>query len=322
MKTKPIIFQAKNGAIELRSDLKKETIWASLDQIAYLFGRDKSVISRHIKNIFKENELERDSVVAFFATTANDGKTYRVEYFNLDMVISVGYRVNSVLATQFRKWATKTLKQHITQGYTINKKLLQKNYNFFQQALADIQTIAKNTLLTNDVLELVKAFSATWFSLDAYDKENFITKKSSTKKTIQLEASQLYSDIQVLKQEVCAKDEATDLFAQEREHGSIQSIFANVFQTAFKQDVYPSLESKAAHLLYFIVKNHPFIDGNKRCGAFAFIWFLQKTHIPFRHTITPETLAAITLLIAMSDPREKEKMIGLVILLLQSNSFT
>lgn len=129
-----IIYQGENGEIALKGDLKKETLWASLDQISDLFGRDKSVISRHIKNIFKEKELERNSVVAFFATTASDGKTYQVEYFNLDVILSVGYRVNSKTATKFRQWATKTLRQHILRGYTINKKVLSKNYDEFLQA--------------------------------------------------------------------------------------------------------------------------------------------------------------------------------------------
>jgi prophage maintenance system killer protein len=310
-----VIYQAPNGAIELKGDFDKETVWANLDQIASVFGRDKSVISRHIKNIFKEEELEKKSVVAFFATTATDGKTYQVEYFNLDVIISVGYRVNSKVATEFRKWATKTLKQHITEGYTINKKLLQKNYTLFQQALCDIQKISQNKLSSQDVLELVKTFSQTWFSLDAFDKENFQTKKQ-TQKSITVEAKKLYADLEVLKKELIAKNEATELFAEEKQKGSLEGILGNIFQSVFGQDAYPSIESKASHLLYFIVKNHPFTDGNKRSGAFAFIWFLQKAKYGFRDKITPEALTAITLLIATSDPKDKQRMVDLVILLL------
>lgn len=310
-----IIYQAANGAIQLKGDFDKETVWANLDQIASVFGRDKSVISRHIKNIFKEEELEKNSVVAFFATTATDGKTYQVEYFNLDVIISVGYRVNSKVATQFRKWATQTLKQHITEGYTINKKLLQKNYTLFQKALDDIRKISQNKLSSSDVLELVKTFSKTWFSLDAFDKEQFQTNQQ-TQKSIHLEASKLYQDLEIFKNELTQKGEATDIFAQEKQKGSLEGIFGNIFQTALGEDVYPSIESKAAHLLYFIVKNHPFNDGNKRSGAFTFIWFLQKTKYNFQNTITPEALTAITLLIATSDPKDKQKMIDLTILLL------
>jgi hypothetical protein len=139
VKKEVIIYQAKSGAIELRGDFSKETLWASLDQIAIVFGRDKSVISRHIKNIFKDGELKRNSVVAFFATTAKDGKTYNVEYFNLDVILSVGYRVNSKTATQFRQWATKTLRTHIVDGYTINRTRIGQNYDAFMQAVADVR---------------------------------------------------------------------------------------------------------------------------------------------------------------------------------------
>src|SRR3989338_9302124 len=136
-----VIYQAKSGAIELRGDFTRETIWASLDQIAFVFVRDKSVISRHIKNIFKDGELKRNSVVAFFATTAADGKVYNVEYFNLDVILSVGYRVNSKRATQFRQCATKTLREHITRGYTVNRKQIAKNYDAFMKSVADIQML-------------------------------------------------------------------------------------------------------------------------------------------------------------------------------------
>lgn len=237
-------------------------------------------------------------------------------FYNLDIILAVGYRVKSSIAIKFRQWATQTLKDHITQGYTINKNLLQKNYSLFQQALSDIQKISHNKLSSNDVLELVKTFSHTWFSLDAFDKESFQTKKQ-TQKTIKLEAGKLYQDIAILKQELIDKKQATELFAQEKSAGSLEGIIGNIFQTAFGEDVYPSIESKASHLLYFIVKNHPFTDGNKRSGAFACIWFLQKAQYKFRDKITPEALTAITLMIAISDPKDKQRMIDLVILLLR-----
>jgi len=167
------IYQAKNGEIKLKEDADNETIWASLDQIASIFGRDKSVISRHIRNIFKDEELIEKSVIAIFATTAKDGKSYQVKYFNLDLILSVGYRVNSKIATNFRKWATKTLKEHILLGYTINKERLQKNYDEFLQVVEDIKVLSQNSenVRTEDVLELIKSFFATWFGLDSYDRE-------------------------------------------------------------------------------------------------------------------------------------------------------
>jgi len=167
-----VIYQSSKGVIELKGDAKKETIWASLDQIAHVFGRDKSVISRHIKNIFKDKELNRNSVVAFFATTASDGKVYNVEYFNLDMILSVGYRVNSKQATFFRQWATKIIRDHITKGYTINPVRIKKNYAEFLTAVDKVKALLPAHVKpgTESILELIKVFADTWLSLDAFKK--------------------------------------------------------------------------------------------------------------------------------------------------------
>lgn len=316
-----IIYQATSGAIELKGDFDHETLWANQSQIADIFGVDRTVVTRHIKNIFWDEELDESVVSAKIAQTTPHGaisgktQTREVTFYNLDIILAVGYRVKSSVAVRFRQWATKTLKQHITEGYTINKKILEKNYSLFQQALDDIQKISKNTLNADDVVELIRVFGQTWFSLDAFDKGKFDTHKQ-TAQSISIEAKNLYADIDMLKQDLMKKDEATELFAQEKTPGSLSGIFGNIFQTAFGEDVYPSIESKAAHLLYFIVKNHPFNDGNKRSGAFAFVWFLQKSTYEFRAKITPEALTAITLLIAQSDPKDKEKIIQLIILLL------
>ena len=185
VKNEVVIYQAPNGAIELRGVMTKETIWATLDQIASVFGRDKSVISRHFKGIFSEKELNKDSVVAKNATTATDGKTYLVEYYNLDAIISVGYRVNSKTATQFRVWATKTLKEYITKGYAINRRRIAKNYTAFMKSVTDIQALLPEhvDLDPKNVLELIKEFASTWMSLGAYDKQAF-TVIGATKKSI------------------------------------------------------------------------------------------------------------------------------------------
>jgi hypothetical protein len=311
-----IIYQAKSGAIELRGDFSKETLWASLDQIAAVFGRDKSVISRHIKNIFKDGELKRNSVVAFFATTAKDGKTYNVEYFNLDVILSVGYRVNSKTATQFRIWATKTLRSHIVDGYTINRARIGKNYDAFMQAVADVRALLPPGMKTDtgSILELVRLFADTWMSLDAYDKEQLDLKKP-TKRKVALTGKLLSESVVVLKGELMRKGEATELFAAERNRDAIEGIVGNVMQAFSGADVYPSIESKAAHLLYFIVKNHPFVDGNKRTGAYSFVWFLSRAKALDMRRITPEALTALTLLIAESDPKDKDKLIKLVMML-------
>jgi len=315
MKNELSIFQAENGALELRTDRGKDTVWANLEQISALFGRDKSVISRHIKNIFKEEELQRNATVAFFATVQKEGKRNverKIEYFNLDLILSVGYRVNSKVATKFRKWATIILKQHITEGYSINQKQLEKNKLQFIQTLEDLKILAGNNhqLKTSDVLTLIQSFSDTFFALESYDKNSFPT--HGTKREIKTSGKDLIKDLQKLKSELIRKSEATELFAQEKKQGNLEGIYGNVFQTVFGEDAYPTIEEKAAHLLYFIVKNHPFNDGNKRSGAFSFIWFLQKANYSFQNKISPETLTVITILIAESNPADKEKMIGIV----------
>lgn len=318
------VFQADNGAIELRTDLKSDTIWANLDQIAILFERDKSVISRHIKKIFGEGELDKELVVAFFATTTKHGavpnktQTKQVTYYNLDLLLSVGYRVNSKVATKFRQWATKTLKKHITNGFTINENILKQNKTHFLQTLEDLKVLAQNNtqIETKAVLSLIQNFSNTFFALDSYDKSEF--PKEGNQKEIEANAEELKNDIQQLKQELIIKGEATELFAQEKKQGNLEGIFGNVFQSVFGEDAYPTVEGKAAHLLYFIIKNHPFNDGNKRSGAFSFIWLLQKAEFNFRDKISPETLTTLTILIAESNPADKEKMVGIVKLLLNS----
>lgn len=316
------IYQTESGALELRADARAETIWANMEQLATLFGRDKSVISRHLKNIFKEGELNKEEVVAFFAITTPHGaipgkyQTQKVAFYNLDVILSVGYRVNSKVATKFRQWANSILKQHITEGFTINKKIVERNQKRFLQTLEDLKQLAQNNPLieAKDVLSLIQSFSSTFFALDKYDRNEF--PKEGTIQYIKATAKELMNDLQQLKSELIKKGEAGPLFAQEKKPGSLEGIFGNVFQTVFGEDAYPTIEEKAAHLLYFIVKNHPFNDGNKRSGAFGFIWLLQKAGYPFKNKISPETLTTLTLLIAESKPSDKEKMIGLVKLVL------
>ena len=317
---KMLIYQSKTGKIEFRGDFKKDTIWGSLNQIAELFGRDKSVISRHIKNIFKSNELQPGSSVAKIATVQKEGNrevVREIEYFNLDMILSIGYRVDSKQATRFRVWATKTLKQHLLEGYTINKKQLVKNYQKFQKTLENIKTLLPDdrSVGAKDTLELISAFANTWFSLEAYDSEKF-PKKGWTQKQVSFTAEELNKALDNLKQELIAKKQATALFGQERSKEAAAGIIGNIFQSFAGQDLYPTIEKKSAHLLYFMVKNHPFTDGNKRSGAFSFIWFLRKaSKLPV--SLTPPALTALTLLVAESNPKDKDKMIGLILLLLK-----
>jgi len=308
-----VIYQTKSGAIELRGDATRETMWATQAQIAEVFGVERSVVTKHIRNVFKDKELDAKAVCAKFAHTAADGKTYQVEYYSLDAIISVGYRVNSKTATQFRQWATKTLREHITKGYTLNRKRIGKNYDAFMKAVADVQALLPEhvALDPKGVLELIKEFVSTWVSLDAYDKESLAI-VGSTRKSVKLTGAELTEAIAHLRSDLLKKNEATDIFAHERAAGSIEGIVGNVMQSFGGRPVYATVEEKAAHLLYFMVKNHPFTDGNKRSGAFAFVWFLRKAGSKGRRNVNPAALTALTLLIAESDPKKKEQMVALV----------
>ncbi len=225
-----IIYQSKTGKIEFKGDFEKDTVWGSLNQIADLFGRDKSVISRHIRNIFKTGELNKNSVVAKIATTASDGKIYQVEHYSLDVILSVGYRVDSKQATNFRIWATKTLKQHLLKGYTINKKQIDKNYQSFMAAISNIRSTLpeKQKVGNKEVLDLVNAFAATWFSLDAYDKEKFPKGKYS-KKRVEITATELQDALFNLKEELKSKKQATEIFGQERNKDAVGGIVWGLF---------------------------------------------------------------------------------------------
>ena len=318
IKNNVVVYQAKSGAIELRGDFRAETIWATQTQMGDVFGIERSVITKHIRNILKDKELDEHSVCADFAHTAEDGKTYQVQHYNLDVILAVGYRTNSVRAIQFRRWATKILREHITQGYTINRKRIGTNYTAFMEAVADIQTLLPEHVMLDPktVLDLVKAFADTWVSLEAYDEDTLAT-SGATKRSVELTAAGITEALAQFKQKLMAQGEATDLFGMERQKESITGIVGNVMQSFGGKPVYGSVEEKAAHLLYFMVKNHPFADGNKRSGAYAFVWFLQKARALDPSKMTPPALTALTLFIAESDPKNKDRMVRLVLQLLK-----
>ncbi|MEK7577514.1 MAG: virulence protein RhuM/Fic/DOC family protein [Patescibacteria group bacterium] len=321
VKNEVVIYQAPSGAIELRGDARKETIWATQAQIAKAFAVDVRTINEHIKNIYTSDELKESSTIRKFRIVQKEGKRTidrEVHHYNLDMILSVGYRVNSKRATQFRVWATKTLKEYITKGYAINRRRIAKNYTAFMKSVTDIQALLPEhvDLDPKNVLELIKEFASTWVSLDAYDKQSF-TVIGATKKSITLTGEELAAAISKLRSVLMRKGEATELFAAEKQRGSIEGIVGNVMQSFGGNDVYETIEEKAAHLLYFIVKNHVFTDGNKRSGAFAFIWFLRKVKATGDRNINPTSLTTLTLLVAESDPKNKDKVIGLILLLLR-----
>ena len=268
---KIIIYQTKSGAIELRGDFTRETIWASQAQIVDLFNVDQSVISRHINNIFKDREVEKNSNMQKMHIENSDKP---ITLYSLDVILGVGYRTNSKVAIEFRKWATKTLSDYIVDGYAINKNRIVKNYAQFLKSINQIKQLlpADSDINPQDVIELITLFTDTWLSLNAYDKGAF-PKGKLTKKKVELTADKLINNLAKLKSELIYKSNATELFGVEKSKGSIAGIVGNIMQSFGDKELYPTIEEKAAHLLYFIVKNHPFTDGNKRSGAFAFIWF-------------------------------------------------
>ena len=324
MQNKIQIYQTPEWEIQIKFDEKNETFWASKQDIAKIFWVDRSVISRHINNLFKQGELDKEKVCAIFAHTTKHWaikwktQTIKKEYYNLDVILAVWYRVNSTQAIKFRIWATKVLKNYIVNGFAINeKRLIEKKYDDFLQAVKNLEDLVKGkNIKADEILSLIKDFWKTWFDLESFDKWN-LPQSGFTQKDLKILSTELYEALEKLKQDLIKQWLATELFAQEKEKWSLEWILWNVFATAFWEEVYPTIEEKASHLLYFIVKNHPFNDGNKRSGAFAFIWFLQKAGLEFRKKITPEALTTLTLLVAQSPPAEKEKMIWLILLLLK-----
>lgn len=315
-----VIYKTPQNEVELKVKLEKETVWLSLDQMAFLFDRDKSVISRHIRNILQEKELDKNSVVAKFATTAADGKTYQVDYYNLDMIISVGYRVKSQNGVRFRIWASKILKQYLIKGYAVNERRLleaREKFRELQEAVLFMQKQSRKELLSGqeaEILHLLADYSKTLSLLEQYDTGTLAETKGRKTKFI-LQYENCVKIIVELKRELAVKKEAGDLFGHER-GGGFEGIIRGLYQTFAKNELYPSVEDKAAHLLYLTIKDHPFSDGNKRTASFLFVYFLDKSQYLFKKTgerkVNDNALTALALLIAESDPAEKEVMIKII----------
>ena len=253
------IYQSTDGQIQLEIKLEQDTLWLNQAQMAELFATSTDNVGLHVKNIFLEQELDEDATTEDFSVVRVEGKRQVnriIKHYNLDAIISVGYRVNSSQATQFRQWATNTLKQHLLQGYTINQQRLQHNQQKFDEALNSIQTLAEDNqqISKSDILELIRNFSHTWFSLDRYDKQAF--PQNGSQQSVSVTAEQLLDDIDKLKTNLIAKEEASELFAQEKTPGAFSGILGNVFQSVFGEDVYPSIEQKAAHLLGLLKSPH------------------------------------------------------------------
>lgn len=306
-----VIF--KNGELELKVNVSPdlETVWLNRDQMSDLFDRDIKTIGKHISNIFKEGELDKEVVVAKFATTTKHGaikgktQTKNVEFYNLDVIISVGYRVKSQRGIAFRKWATSILKDYMIKGYAVNEKRLE-----ILNKTIDIQTKMLASTLELDeseVLNVIEAYQNALSLLDDYDHGS-LSKPKGTDSIYRLTYEECRKLIDKMKFE-------SAVFGVEKEEGKLNGILAAVYQNVFGQELYPSIEEKAANLLYFLIKDHPFADGCKRIGATIFLEFLNKNHhliIDGKQVISDSALVAITLMIAESRPEEKETMVKLV----------
>lgn len=272
-----LIYQQEGKAVEVRLDGEQETLWLNQAQMVELFSKNKRTVSEHIRNIFKEGELVEVAVVRNFRTTAKDGKSYQVKHYNLDVVISVGYRVKSLQGTQFRIWATQRLREYLVQGYAINQQRFDTNAEELKQAIALIRKAAKSPELTAEagsgLVEIVSRYTQTFLWLQQYDEGLLNEPKGQGGGVLPTEEIAMHA-LNKLKASLIKRGEATELFARLREDG-LASILGNLEQSVFGAAAYPTLESKAAHLLYFVVKNHPFSDGNKRSGAFLFVDFLH-----------------------------------------------
>ena len=305
MKNEIVLF--KNQNVKLEVNMKDETVWLNANQMAELFGRDYKTIRKHINNVLRE-ELD-NSTVAKFATTAKDSKTYQVDYYNLDMIISVGYRVKSQNGIIFRKWATKILKEYMIKGYSVNQKRLE--YLEKTVKLIDIAGRIDTELKGNEAQEIIKVinnYSNALDLLDDYDHKR-ITKPNGTRDNKQINYEDCLNIIAKLK-----FGNNSNLFALERNQG-LKEIIGTIYQSFDGKDLYPTTEEKAANFLYLIIKNHAFIDGNKRIAATLFIYFLEFYNILYNENgqvIDNNTLVAITLLIAESNPKEKNILTDLV----------
>ena len=320
------IYQAQDGTTQVEVRFENDTVWLSQAQMAMLFDKDIRTINEHITNIFDDEELEKESTIRKFRIVRQEGKRQvnrEIEHYDLDMIISVGYRVKSKQGISFRRWATARLKEYLTQGYTINQKRLQQNAHELEQVLALIQKTANSSELTLEsgrgLVDIVSRYTHTFLWLQRYDESLLAEPQTQQGGTLPTYA-EACSALAELKSQLMTKGEASDLFGRERDNG-LSAILGNLDQSVFGEPAYPSIEAKAAHLLYFVVKNHPFSDGNKRSGAFLFVDFLHRNGRLFDHNghpvINDTGLAALTLLVAESDPKQKETLIRLIMHMLK-----
>jgi len=313
-----VIYQSPDGTTGIEVHLEAETVWLTQKQMAELFDKDVRTVNEHIRNTFKEGELAKSSVIRKFRITASDGKTYETAHYNLDVIISVGYRVKSHRGTQFRQWATRVLRDHLVEGFTVNQtRLAERGLSEMQQAVALLaRTLDHQALITDigkDVLSVIVGYAKTWRLLLQYDENALALPAGCQPSRGVLDCGFAIQAINELKHELMQKGEASGLFGAGQD-SALASILGNIEQIMFGEPLYRTREEKAAHLLYFIIKDHPFTDGNKRIGSFLFLLYQRQEEMPI--IINENTLTALALLIAESEPGNKELMIRLVVNLL------
>ncbi len=319
------IFQPENWWIEIQVKLDNWTVWLTQKQIATIFDVNVPAISKHLDNIYNDWELQESWTISKMETVQNEwwrNIKRTLDFYNLDAVLSVGYRVNSKKATKFRIWANNVLKEYLIKGYSINQNRLQEKW---LKELENTMSLIKKSLNSWDLskdealglLDIITNYTNSWLLLQNYDEDKLDKHWKTKKLNYKLDSKEAYESIIELKQNLIHKSEASNLFASLRDSEWLQSIFWNLYQTFWWNELYETTEEKAAHLLYFVIKDHPFFDGNKRSWAFLFILFLAKNNILFdtewNKKINDRALVAITLLIAESNPKDKDIMVELLI---------
>ena len=321
-----LLYKTHEGDTQIDVTLEKETVWLTQKQLSQLFQTERSVITKHINNIIKTKELQRNSVCAKFAHTATDGKIYTSNFYNLDMIISVGYRVNSKRGTQFRIWANKVLKEYLIKGYALNERKLKEQTEKIKELERTIEVFSKVTesyQLKQDefsgILKVIKDYTYALDVLDKYDNKDLTVTNTNRQLSFRITYETSKKIITKMKE----KFGGSSLFGKEKDK-SFKGTIGTIYQTFAKRELYPSIEEKAAHLLYFTIKNHSFIDGNKRIAAALFLWFLEMNNYLYgkdgRKRIADNALVALCLLIAESNPKEKEMIVKLIVNLINRSN--
>lgn len=323
---KIVIYRTSDGHTSVSVRMDGDTVWLSQAQMAELFQKDRTVIGRHISNIYKEHELERETTCANFAHMGKEAdQTYQTTLYNLDVVISVGYRVKSQRGTQFRIWANKVLKDYLVKGYAVNKALTEQRYSELKQLVAVLERTVKSqeTLTSKDALDLIEVVSNYTYALDILDRYDY-QQLSIEQTTSEEKFHATYEGAMNVIRELKAKFGGSKWFANEKDD-SFKSSIGQIYQTFDGHDLYPSVEEKAAMLLYLVTKNHSFTDGNKRIAATLFLWFMAENGILYNpdgtKRIADNTLVALTLMIAESRTEEKDTMVKVLVNLINRNNY-